>query len=263
MKVSSKIGDAADDSEYNLLADFIEACIYAAAEHTDDLESCLKCFFVSERVYAKSPPVRRFKERLKLVRRNVSAYANAIKHQQARIRVYELEFTHDTVAMILFGFFIEGVQHGEVGPSRIVHGEDIRIVSLPSFLWELFTFTHGAADLLGEAVAAITGLSMAPADRARFAILRNGVAEICRLPNFAFDGPHPFERVNIRLEGEARTSLFQASDLYGSVGNRWSEAEIHSFGGMRQTYQGDGVTTKFAVADPKQVRIQHWSDARP
>lgn len=248
----------AESRSVDLMSDYLESCIYAAAEHVDDLESCLKCFFSNAQSYSKSKTVRRFKDCLKRVRRIVSAFANSIKHQQARIRLNEIEFIHDSNRMVLIGFFVEGVENGKVGPSKIVQGEDVQVISVASFLWEIFIFAHEAADLLADALAEIMATASGNADRPRWAILRKAVIEIARVPNFSFDGPHPFERATIRLESEKATALFSSADLYGSLGNRWSMSKSHAFGGTVQSYQGDGVTKSFALVAPKNIRLQHW-----
>lgn len=188
----------------------------------------------------------------------VSAFANSIKHQQARIRLNEIEFIHDSNRMVLIGFFIEGVEDGKVGPSKIVQGEDVQVISVASFLWEIFIFVHEAADLFANALAEIIGTAAGRAERTRWAILRKAVVEIAGVPNFSFDGPHPFERATMSLEGEKATTLFSSADLYGSLGNRWSMSQSHAFGGTVQSYQGDGVTKNFALVAPKNIRLQHW-----
>jgi hypothetical protein len=242
----------------NFIGDNLEACIYAAAEHVDDLESCLKCLFPSEKEAAKSKACKTFKADLRHVRRNMSAYANAIKHQQARIRLYRLGFAHDGKAMVLIGFFIEGVKDGRVGPSPILHDEQNQIIAISSFLWEVIFFVHLAADLLAKALAELLDAPLGNPMRERWSIVQDGIVATARLPNFTLDGPHPFEHISLRLGGEKQASLFLRSDLYGSIGNKWSNSEDHSFHGTMLEYQGDGITKDFALADPKQVKLQHW-----
>lgn len=246
------------DDRIEVISDGIEAAIYAAAEHVDDLESCLLCFFGDRTSFAKATAVREFKKNLSPLRRSVSAFANAIKHQQARIRLYQFDFIHESNKMVLIGFFVEGVKNGVVGPSSIIHGDDKQIISIPCLLWEIIVFVHRAGDLLARAVGKIAGYEVAEDSRERWALDKDSIISVARLPNFNLDWPHPFSTTTVVIHGESCARLFKATDLYGSLGNRWTLSQVHTFGGTSLAYQGDGVTRQFKLANPKQLNLQHW-----
>jgi hypothetical protein len=96
--------------------DYLELCIYAAAEHVDDVEAIAGCFFPDSQSYAKSQAARELKKILKPLRDRTSAIANAIKHNQSRLRLFSLDFRHNDELMCLHGFFIEGYRQGSVCP---------------------------------------------------------------------------------------------------------------------------------------------------
>jgi hypothetical protein len=54
-------------------------------------------------------------------KRLVSAAANAIKHQQSRIRIFSTEFAYSGVSGYLHGYFIEGIEDGTICPSTTFH----------------------------------------------------------------------------------------------------------------------------------------------
>jgi hypothetical protein len=71
--------------------DYVELSLYAAAEHVDDLEAIARCFFKDDQFYSGSKEVRSLKSSMKPIRDQISAFTNAIKHKQSRIRI----FSHD------------------------------------------------------------------------------------------------------------------------------------------------------------------------
>ena len=91
------------------LIDYIELAFYAAAEHVDDIDSIASAFLEcsssgqKQAEYPEPPEGDRHK-------RLVSAAANAIKHQQSRIRIFSTEFAYSGVSGYLHGYFIEGIE---------------------------------------------------------------------------------------------------------------------------------------------------------
>lgn len=244
----------AEDSDEQTLSDYLLLTIYAAAEHVDDLENTLLTFFPERRLFAKSPDVRAFKRALSPVRRRMSGFANALKHQQARIRLFLMGFEHEGRQMCLPGFFVEGVHNDAVGASRLFHDKE-KVISLPSFLWEVLVFVYECATLLKAAVGAIRGVQVKPTERWPD-LVSNPAKLLSELPNFSFDGPHPFERTTVVLENVRREDA--QSPLYGSISNGWSQSVEHRGGGFIGTSEGDGVTRTFDIVAPSKVRLQHW-----
>jgi hypothetical protein len=114
------------------LLDYFELSIYAAAEHVDDVEAIASSFFTDQGQFAKSREVRLFKKQLKDSRDRISSIANAIKHNQSRLRLFSQEFVHDQRLMCLHGFFVEGYSGGVIRPSPIIHGSGERVIAYSS-----------------------------------------------------------------------------------------------------------------------------------
>ena len=71
-----------DGAHLDRICDDIESCIYAAAEHVDDIESCLLCLFPDRHACSRNKIVRDFKLDLAPIRRTMSAFALARRPYQ-------------------------------------------------------------------------------------------------------------------------------------------------------------------------------------
>ena len=109
-KLEALIGSVRDlaglDNETEELVDYVELCLYAAAEHVDDIECVAACLFEKKVSQRQSPHMRALLKDMKTVRDRPTAITNALKHHQARIRLYSLEFQHDNRPMCLHGMFV-------------------------------------------------------------------------------------------------------------------------------------------------------------
>jgi hypothetical protein len=81
-----------NESKQDEVIDYIELCLYAAAEHVDDLESIARCFFKDDPSAARSPYTRKLKSDMKPIRDRISGFTNAIKHNHSRIRICSRDF---------------------------------------------------------------------------------------------------------------------------------------------------------------------------
>lgn len=246
------------------LIDYLELCIYAAAEHVDDAESIASCFFANSHAYAKSQAVRGLKSDIKVARDRISAFANAIKHAHARIRLFSLEFKHDRKVQCMHGFFLEGVKNGVIGPSKIVHGSKERIVSLTSFLWSIVTFASSISDAISAFLESISACREEPVSRVESRLFADAVIALARLPLYSFDDVHPFTRVRVVLnysEEFARSRL--TSNLYGSLLHRWTKSHAGQFGSYVMAYEGDGTSRSFQTTVPTSLHLQHWECVPP
>jgi hypothetical protein len=245
-------------AETEAVVDYIELSLYAAAEHVDDVSSIALCNFRSLSLLKNAPAYRELMKAVKKIRDRISAVTNALKHNQARIRLFLLEFRHDDQPMCLHGLFVEQYSAGCLGPSPILHKGIEKIISLPSFLWEfaiyLFEMSRALAVFLKQ-----LHIDVEADDRQESAPLCKICVALARIPNYSMDGAHPFGRVTLRLEAasdEAERKL--DSGIYGSVKYPWRKSEDHKFGGSALRYAGDGVSKNFALAAPSKIALQHW-----
>lgn len=248
-----EMGDALEQ-----IVDSVELCLYAAAEHVDDAKLIVDSFFPTEKQCKKSRQVKEFEGSLKRARDRIAAVANALKHHQARIRLYSVDFLHDGHKMCLHGFYVETCNNGIVGPSPIFHAGVEKVISLPSFLWEITVFLFEASTALrsffdDSKIGSIKGNDL-PCD----AFARACIA-LTRLPNYSFDGAHPFERVTVVIFSDPENDLRMSSPLYGSIKLPWTESLVHEIGGYTHQFEGDGVSRSFALVQPSSIRLQHWN----
>src|SRR5262249_1509234 len=122
------------------LIDYIELTLYAAVEHVDDVKSIVLCCFRTKAEADKSRLARKLNTEIKKVRDRLPAIDNAMKHHQARIRLFSVDFMHAAHKQCLHGLFVEGFSKGAVGPSPIIHRGVERVISVPAFLWEVCVY---------------------------------------------------------------------------------------------------------------------------
>ena len=238
------------------LVDYIELAIYAAAEHVDDLEAIAYGFFKDKRAFGKDASARRFMTEIKGLKSFISASANSIKHQQARIRLYALEFNHAGVGSILHGYFIEGVENGVVGPSVVFHKTQ-KVFSITTLAWEILLFLLRCSESLHTFLLATAKFIHGPAIQTSDMVSK-AVISAARLPLFTFDEEHPFSRATFVLTSDGSLDQDLDSSLYGSFSRRWSLSGEGSFGGFSAGFMGDGVTKSFNFPSPSRVSLQHW-----
>lgn len=234
------------------LVDYIELAIYAAAEHVDDIQSIVSAFSGSG-VAKKHRKI--FNKNFKAHRRFVSAIANAIKHQQSRIRIFSTKFQFSTVGGWLHGYFIEGVENGVVGPNGIFHSQQ-QVFSAITLPWEILTFVLNSSLELSQFLRAVTNPGGGAAVHCES--FNKAVIAAARLPNYAFGDEHPFTRCSLRLTNvNLRKELFD-SGLFGSILRGWPKGAAPIFSSCLHSYEGDGVSKTFKMVSPKQVKFHLW-----
>ena len=238
------------------LLDYIELAIYSAAEHVDDLKAIVAGFFLDDRLMGKDTSARLFLTDVKRFKAFISATANAIKHQQARIRFYSLGFRHSEIDSILHGYFIEGVENGVVGPSVVFH-QTQKVFSITSLAWELLLFLLSCSASLKTFLLSSAKLTKATI-RQSSDMFSDAVIAAARLPLYTFDEEHPFAKATFILTSDGSMESRLNSGIYGSFLRRWLQSNEFSFGDSRIGFQGDGVTKSFNFPSPSRVAIQHW-----
>jgi hypothetical protein len=240
------------------LIDYLELCLYAAAEHVDDTDSIANCFYIDDTAYAKSPAVRELKNEIKPVRDRIAAFTNAIKHRQSRIRLFSCDFAQRDGEICLHGFFIEQFHNGGVAPSPIFHADGERIISITSFLWSVLFYLNSMSEALCEFLAAIDAVGDEVEVQKQASMLKECVVGLLRLPLYSFDDAHPFEKTRFVVKFDKSQRPEMESNLYGSFTRRWSKSPFASFGQVTSSYEGDGTTRTFHLNAAGNVRIQHW-----
>lgn len=115
-KKSTSIPDLKAENDLRCeIIDYIELTLYSAAEHVDDIKAIARGFFKDKINYDRSKHVTKLLNTLKQHKNLITVSANAIKHNQSRIRLFSQEFTHSGEQMCLHGYFIEAVSKGVVG----------------------------------------------------------------------------------------------------------------------------------------------------
>jgi hypothetical protein len=240
------------------IVDYIELCLYAAAEHVDDLEAIARCFFGDDKSAATSPFTKKLKSDMKPIRDRISAFTNAIKHCQSRIRICSIDFKQDNGEVCLHGFFIEKFHNGAVSPSPIFHSSE-RVISITSFLWSVLIYMFSMSDALCEFLEAMQAIGNAGSGLVQPASpLRACVIALARLPLYAIDDEHPFAKTRFIVKGGDSTRRELHSNIHGSITRRWSRSPIATFGQTAMGYEGDGTSRNFKLNFPLNVKIQHW-----
>jgi hypothetical protein len=238
------------------LIDYIELALYAAAEHVDDIDSIASAFLECSSSGQKQAEYRNLQSGIKKHKRLVSAAANAIKHQQSRIRIFSTEFAYSGVSGYLHGYFIEGIEDGTICPSTTFHHTQ-PVFSVTALIWEIVMFVLNCSRDLARFLRAITP-AVTEAKEVRCEIFSKAVVAAARLPNYTFGEEHPFARTTLRLMNAAPNRGLLASDLYGSLLIGWPKVGTPQFGSFVNGYEGDGVSKKFQIVTPKSVAFQHW-----
>lgn len=237
--------------------DYVELALYAAAEHVDDIDSIASGFFKSKALRDKSPAYKQMDKSVKSHKRFVAAAANAIKHQQSRIRPCTLEYFHGTEYGCFHGYFFEGVAQGVVGPNKIFHLNQ-EIFSITTLIWEILVFLLQCSRELSTFVNVVSKQIIGP-PREQKTRLAETVIAAARLPLYTFGEDHPFSRVVLRVTAsDGKIDSFKTS-LYGSIGNQWSQNAQAQFGQFVLRFSGDGVSKSFRLASPAKVALRNWA----
>jgi hypothetical protein len=244
---------------YEVVLDYMELAVYAAAEHVDDLYAIASAYLPNDSVRAGHPAFRSFDKAVKHHKRFISSLANAIKHEHFRLRLCAVEFWHDRRPVTFYGYFVEGVKEGVLGPSGRFHSEQ-ELFSVTALAWDILGFVLSlslqVADLIRGAAVVHSGPHNCTADGFLLAVVA-----AARLPLYTFGEPHLFDKATVNLHylgGELVAPL--ESDLYGSLHDRWSLSEEHEVGRMDANLVGDGSSRSFRLPQPRQIAIKHWTN---
>jgi hypothetical protein len=246
-----------DDDLMQEVIDYVELALYAAAEHVDDLEAIASGFFANNALRDKSQHFRALQKQIKKNKKFVTATANAIKHQQARIRMFSLEYSHLGKAGCLHGYFIEGVKDGVIVPSATFH-KDQQVFSITSLAWEIIVFLLECSNDLSSFLNHVARQAIGPVN-VPFPLFAKSAVAAARLPLYTFGEEHPFARATVRIDATDDNWETLQSNLYGSITNRWINWGNPLFGKFISRYIADGVTNSFRFPTPKSVAFSHWS----
>jgi hypothetical protein len=242
------------------IIDYLELSLYATAEHVDDIFTIAKGFYDDDASFKKSKPAKQLKKEIDQFKRLISASTNAIKHNQARIRVYSLEIEYNGVPHCLHGYFIEGVHDGVVGANKIFHDTDSQIFSITSLMWEIICFVLNASRSLKRFLETIPPGTDAPAP-IQSKNFTTSVIAAARLPLYSFDDKHPFSDTTITINYPPNKKNALTSNIYGSITRKWTKLENNemNFFGESHSYAGDGITKSFSLVHPSSVKLVHWT----
>ena len=240
------------------LLDYLELCLYAATEHVDDIESIASCFFANSREYAKSKDVRNLKRSIKPIRDRLSAFANALKHNQSRIRIFSADFLHEETSICLHGLFIESFRSGAVGPCPILHPSNEQVVSVTSFLWDIIIFIFETSIALNRFMKVLSVVRKSDVKPEPCVPYGEAILALARLPTYSYDEEHPFNRVKVVIEGDEAIGARLESGIYGSLRRPWTKSGTLKFGDHSHNYTGDGVTRTFALVAPSTCKLLYW-----
>lgn len=240
------------------IVDYLELCLYAAAEHVDDIYAITLCLFQRNALYERSKAVRKLKDDLKPIRDRISAVTNAIKHRHSRIRFLSMDLEESGISVCLHGFFVENFHNGGVTPAVLSRVDGKQIISVTSFLWSIICYLFLVSELFAEFAVSIGVVDATQDAKVDNSLMHKSVIALARLPLYAFDETHPFEKVRVIINGgeKARTTL--ESRLHGSILHRWNRNSVPKFGKSRMDYEGDGTTRQFDIAHPKMLKLSHW-----
>jgi len=241
------------------ILDLLELCLYAAAEHVDDVELIGLSFFETPENFKKSPHTKALNRAVKPLRDSITSVTNAIKHQQGRLRLYTLEVNHGGIDMCLHGFYIEGFVDGAVGPSPILYENRKPISSVTSLLWSVLIYLGMISREIGAFLEAIVAVDKSPDVPVGSIHFRDAVVALARLPLYSFDEVHPFARVRLALRSDGEIGDKIHSDIYGSIMRGWSKDDQIRFGNHRSLMAGDGVSKRFTFPLLNQLHLQHWT----
>jgi hypothetical protein len=237
--------------------DYLELSLYAAEEHVDDISLIAKGFFDDNKKYKKSKIVSQLEGSIKKHKSLISSSINAIKHHQARIRIFSMQIQHASIDHCLHGYFIEGVHDGVVGPNKIFHDNSRQVISVTSLIWEIICFILNSSRQLSKFLKNVRAVSTSE-NQTKNNIFSKAIIAAARLPIYSFDEKHPFSETRIILNADEHGHKLLDSKIYGSITHRWLKSNDMMFLGDTASYEGDGVTKSFQLVKPKTLGLQHW-----
>lgn len=237
--------------------DYIELALYAAAEHVDDVYSIAYGFFESGDKAKKDGRFKRLDNAIKSHKKLISIAANKIKHQQSRIRIFSMEFTHDGRPGCLHGYFVEGVESGVVCRNAEVHKEQ-DVFSVTTLPWEILYLLLNSSRDLAKFLTGFQQQLNGPTNNVSCEPLAKAVVAAARLPLYTFGEDHPFSRATLHLNAKPEDDGKLNSGLFGSIKNGWSKTGDMRFGQSVSRFEGDGSTRSFRFVQPKSIGLQHW-----
>lgn len=238
------------------IIDYIELALYGSAEHVNDVYSIASGFFQTKAKMDKDTAYRKLDKAVKNHKRLVSAAANHIKHQQSRIRMFSIEFSHGGLSGCLHGYFIEGVEAGVVCPSSTFHKSQ-EVFSITTLVWEIILLLLNCSRDLATFLKTMIAQVEEPPNT-NFPQFSKAVVAAARLPIYTFGEEHPFSRATLHISTTSGIDENLDSGLYGSIKNGWSKTAPASFGKSTSRFQGDGKSKSFRFAQPKNVSLHHW-----
>lgn len=204
-----------DDLKQEII-DYIELALYSAAEHVDDIGLIAKGFFSDKKKHKSSKSTAQLGKSIKKHKALISASINAIKHHQARIRMYSLEIQHGGIDHCLHGYFIEGVHEGNVGPNKIFHDNQRQVFSITSLIWEILCFILNSSRHLNKFLKTLSNID--PTENIKECeVFSKAVIVASRLPIYSFDDNHPFLETKIIIDGAENGENVLDSNIYGSI----------------------------------------------
>jgi hypothetical protein len=223
----------------------------------DDIDSIATGMFRDRRECERHPGFKILQKEMKGLKRFLAIVANVIKHQQARIRIFSVEMLHADVESCMHGFFIEGVDNGIVGPSKVLHRTQ-DCFSLTTLAWEIIHFLHNASRSLRQFLESFAKGPPGPLEKNtdKFA---EAVIAAARLPLYTFGEEHPFARTSMSIFSSSGSSILLESEIYGSIRRRWDDFAIPIFRQFNVSWEGDGSTKSFRMPSLSQVSLCKWS----
>lgn len=237
--------------------DCVELSLYAAAEHIDDIDSIASGFFKQSTLRDKNSSYKSLQKDLKRDKKFIAAAANAIKHQQSRIRLFSMEYFLNGANGCLHGYFIEAVDGGVVGPSKKFH-QTQEVFSLTTLVWEILVFLLNCSRSLARFLQDVSSQIVGPVS-IRCDVFSMAAAAATRLPLYTFGEEHPFSRVELNILPSNCVNNLLQSKLIGSLDKGWLLVGGVSFGQHVSRFEGDGKTRSFKFAQAKGVILHHWS----
>jgi hypothetical protein len=238
--------------------DYLELSLYSAAEHVDDLEFIASCFFPTNEAYKRSSSVRQLKTSMKPIRYRISGFANAIKHNHARIRMYSIALAQNSRVTSLHGFFLESYYGGAASPSPVFHSKGEHVISINAFLWEIVIYLFLMSNALCDFLRDINAIELSDhLSQAQLAFQRT-ITSLARLPLYSFDDEPPFKKTRVIILGGASARNSLKSELYGSICDPWDRNSLVEFGQGLVSSEGDGATKSFTFMAPEAIKLSYW-----
>lgn len=240
------------------ISDYLELALYSAAEHVDEVKAIADGFFKRGRQQAKgSEEYRKLDNKISLYKKKISAYVNAIKHDQSRIRFCTSDLMIDGKHVRLYGYFVEGVSNGAVGPNPVFHGSG-NVFSITSLAWEIICFLLQCSSALNDFLLKVAKLANGPT-KIESEKLKNAVLSAARLPIYSFDDSHPFDHLDLEILFDNHERDLLASHIYGSMLRPWGAVKTVINMGAKTQFVGDGVTDTFKFPTATKVSLKGLS----